>query len=124
MREFMNEFKRMREEKVSPTELENAKRAIVGQFALQLENPQGLLTNIVTRKLYNLPADYWDTYPQKVEAITAEDVQRVARKYIDLQHLQVVAVTDASKAREALAKYGTVQEFDAEGKPTQASKNQ
>lgn len=117
MKEFMYELKRLREEKVNPEELDNARRAIVGSFALSLEQPQSLLQNIITQKLYDLPADYWDTYPQKVAAITAEDIQSVARKYIDLDHLQIVAVGDASKAREVLAKYGKVEVYDAEGKP-------
>ena len=117
MKEFMYELKRIRDEKVSPEELDNAKRAIVGGFALSLEQPQSLLQNIITQKLYDLPADYWDTYPQKVAAITADDVQRVAKKYIDLEHLQIVAVGDASKARDVLANYGKVEVFDVEGKP-------
>jgi zinc protease len=121
MKEFMYELNRMRNEKVPAEELENAKRAIVGSFALSLEQPQSLLQNIITQKLYNLPADYWDTYPQKVDAITAEDVQRVAQKYLDMGHLQVVAVGDAAKAREVLSKYGKVEEFDAEGKPVNAN---
>lgn len=121
MKEFMYELKRLRDEKVPAEELENAKRAIVGSFALSLEQPQALLQNIITQKLYNLPADYWDTYPQKVDAITADDVQRAAQKYIDLGHLQVVAVGDASKAREVLAKYGKVEEFDADGRPVNAN---
>src|ERR1043166_3003478 len=121
MHEFMNELKRLRDQPVDPGELENAKRAIIGSFALSLEQPQQLLQNIITQKLYNLPADYWDTYPQKVTAITAADVQRVAQKYIDLGHLQVVAVGDASKAREVLSKYGTVEVFDADGKPVNAN---
>ncbi|HEX2269381.1 MAG TPA: pitrilysin family protein [Pyrinomonadaceae bacterium] len=120
MKEFMYELSRLRDEKVPAEELENAKRAIVGSFALSLEQPQSLLQNVITQKLYNLPADYWDTYPQKVAAITADDVQRVAKKYIDLGHLQVVAVGDASKARDVLAKYGKVEVFDAEGKPVAA----
>jgi zinc protease len=117
MKEFMYELNRMRDEKVSATELENAKRAMVGSFALSLEQPASLLQNIVLQKLYDMPADYWDTYPQKIMAITADDVQRIAQKYIDMGHLQVVAVGDASKTREILAKYGTVQEYDADGKP-------
>jgi predicted Zn-dependent peptidase len=123
MKEFMYELNRLRTDTVPADELENAKRAIVGSFALSLEQPQALLQNIITQKLYNLPADYWDTYPQKVAAITAGDVQRVAQKYIDMGHLQVVAVGDASKAREILAKYGKVEVYDADGKlvagPTQ-----
>ena len=117
MKEFMYELKRLRDEKVPADELENAKRAIIGSFALSLEQPQSLLQNIITQKLYDLPADYWDTYPQKVSAITAEDIQAIAQKYIDLEHLQVIAVGDASKARDVLSKYGKVEVIDAEGKP-------
>jgi zinc protease len=117
IREFMNEFKRIRDEKVTAVELENAKRAIIGQFALQLENPTGRLNNIITQKTYGFPANYWDTYPQKVNAVTAEDVQRVARKYVDVNHMQIVAVGDASKTRDVLAKFGSVQEYDGDGKP-------
>ena len=117
MKEFMYELKRLREEKVPTAEMENAKRAIVGSFALSLEQPQSLLQNIITQKLYDLPADYWDTYPQRVAEVTAEDIQAIAQKYIDLEHLQVIAVGDASKAREVLSKYGKVEVIDAEGKP-------
>jgi predicted Zn-dependent peptidase len=123
MTEFMYELKRLRDEKVTAVELENAKRAIVGGFALSLEQPQALLQNIITQKLYDLPANYWDTYPQKVESITAADVQRVAQKYIDMGHLQIVAVGDAVKTRAVLAKFGTVEEYDADGKPLRAVKN-
>jgi predicted Zn-dependent peptidase len=123
MKEFMYELKRLRDEKVTAVELENAKHAIVGGFALSLEQPQALLQNIITQKLYDLPANYWDTYPQKVEAITADDVQRVAQKYIDLNHLQIVAVGDATKTREALAKYGSVQEYNTDGNPSGSMKN-
>ena len=123
MKEFMYELNRLRTEPVSATELDNAKHAIIGSFALSLEQPQALLQNIITQKLYNLPADYWDTYPQKVSAITVADVQRAAQTYLDMGHLQVVAVGDASKAREVLAKYGKVQLYDADGKPVAGSEN-
>jgi zinc protease len=121
MKEFMYELKRLRDEKVPALELENAKRAIVGGFALSLESQNSLISNVVLQRLYNLPANYWDTYPQKVEAITADDIQRVAQKYIDLNHLQIVAVGDAAKTRAVLAKFGTVEEYDAEGKPVKAA---
>ncbi len=121
MKEFMFELNRLRTEPVPAEELENAKRSIIGGFALSLEQPQALLQNIITQKLYNLPADYWDTYPQRVSAITAADVQRVANKYIDMNHLQVVAVGDASKARDVLSKYGKVEVYDADGKPVGGS---
>lgn len=121
MDELMYELKRIRDEKVAADEFDRAKRTIIGSFALQLESPQGLLGNIITQKLEGLPADYWDTYTQKIAAITPDDVQRVARKYLDLNRLQVVAVGDASKITDVLKQYGTVEVFDTEGRPTKSS---
>lgn len=121
MKEFMYELKRIRDERVPATELEDAKRSLIGGFALSLEQPQGLLQNIITQKIYNLPADYWDAYPQKVAAITADEVQRAAQKYVDLAHMQIVAVGDASKVRDVLAKYGAVEIYDADGKPVKST---
>ena len=75
---------------------------------------------MIDLKLYGLPADYWDTYPAKISAVTAADVQRVARKYLTIDRMQVVAVGDAGKITDALKKYGTVETFDGEGKPVMA----
>jgi zinc protease len=60
-----------------------------------------------------LPADYWDTYPQRVEAITAADVQRVAKKYYDSSRLQIVAVGDSASVKGVLEKYGAVETLGA-----------
>ena len=120
MDELMYEIKRIRDEKVPLDEFDRAKHTIVGRFALQLESPPALLSNIITQRLYNLPADYWDSYPQKIAAITQDDVQRVARKYLDFSRLQVVAVGDASKITDVLKQYGTVEIYDTEGKPVKS----
>ena len=121
MKELFYEIKRIRDEKAPEEEFDNAKRAIIGGFALQLESPQAILQNIITRKIYNLPADYWDIYPQKIAAITRDEVQSVARKYLDLDHLQVVAVGDGKQLVDALRKYGSVEVYDTEGKPKPAT---
>ena len=117
MKELTAEIRRLSEEKPPQEEFDNAKRALIGNFALQLESPQTLLANIITQKLYGLPSDYWDTYPRQISSVTPEDVQRVARKYIDLKQLEVVAVGDAKQIAEPLRKYGSVETFDTEGRP-------
>lgn len=117
MTEFMKELNRIRDEKVPVEELEEQKRSIVASFALTLESPQQLLNYSITRKIYGLPDDYWDTYPAKIMAVTADDVQRVARQYINPQTQQVVVVGDAKKIKPVLEKFGTVVVFDADGKP-------
>jgi predicted Zn-dependent peptidase len=116
LKEFMYEIKRIREEKVPAGELENAKRSLIGSFALSLEQPPVLLSNMLTLRLYDFPDSYWDAYPQKIMAVTSEDIQRVAQKYYDPSRLQIIAVGDAGKIREALGKYGTVEMYDTEGK--------
>ena len=75
-----------------------------------------MLGNYVDVYLYKLPADYWDTYPYRINAITPADVQRVAQKYWTPDRLQIVAVGDADKIAHALAKIGTVKKFDTDGK--------
>lgn len=107
MRELMKEFARLAEEPVSKQELENAKRALVGRFALSLDSPSALLSNLATQKIYGFPDDYWDTYPKHIDAVTTKDIQRVAKKYYAADRLQLVAVGDASSVREVLEQYGT-----------------
>lgn len=109
MHELALELQRIANEPVTETELTNARRALVGRFALSLDSPASLMGNLATQKIYKLPADYWDTYPQRVEAITPADIQRVARKYYDRDHLQIVAVGDAKQVGKVLEKYGTVE---------------
>jgi predicted Zn-dependent peptidase len=117
--DLMDEIRQMRDVPVPAKDLENAKKAIVGSFALLLESPNAILSNYIDRHFYGLPADYWDTYASKIEAVTAEDIQRVAKKYWSPDRLQIVAVGDQSKVEAALKKLGTVKIYDAEGKQIQ-----
>jgi zinc protease len=118
MTEFLKEITRIRDESVTEKELEDSKRSIVASFALSLEDKTQLLNYQITRKVYELPADYWDTYPARINAVTIADVQRVARAYINPESIQIVAVGDASKIRTSLGKYGPVETYDIDGKKT------
>jgi len=117
MTEFLRELNRIRDEKVPDDELDAARRSVVARFALSLESPQQLIGYAITRKAYNFRADYWDKYPAQIAAIKANDVQRVAKKYIDPATMQVVAVGDANKIKTVMEKYGPVEIVDASGKP-------
>jgi predicted Zn-dependent peptidase len=121
LHELMYELKRLREEKVPQAELDDAKRSIVANFALSLENLQGQLNRWVTVKYYGLPSSYGDEYTEKIARLSADDVERVAKKYVDLDHLQLVVVGDAKQIKGAVEKYGAVDVYDAEGKPLPAA---
>jgi zinc protease len=115
LHEFFYEIRRVREEKVTGGPLEETKRSVVASFALSLERPARVLSFALTRKIYHLPDDYWDTYPAKIMAVSADDVQRVARKYLNPETLQLVAVGDGRKIKPILAKYGAVEVYDSAG---------
>ena len=115
--EFFKEIRRIGNEEVPVAELEASKRAIAASFALSLERPTAPLNFAILSKRYGFPPDYWDTYAEKIMTVTAEDVRRVARKYLDPDNLQLVAVGDGSKIKAELEKYGDVQVYDDSGRP-------
>ena len=116
LREMFGEFKRIREEPVPEKELDDARRAMVASFALSLEQPGTVLRNWLTVEYYGLSEDYWDRYPEKVAGVNAKVVQKMATKYVDLDHMQIVAVGDESKIKGGLEKFGNVVTYDTEGR--------
>jgi predicted Zn-dependent peptidase len=83
---------------------------------LSLEQPTAPLNFAIVSKRYGLPPGYWDAYPVKVMEITAADVRRVARRYLNPETMQLVAVGDSANIKAALEKYGPVQVYDNQGR--------
>ena len=98
LREFFYELERIRTEPVSDQELADAKNFLTGVFPIRAETQEGLTNLIVNQQLYDLPADYLQTYRANVEAISADDVRRVANKYIEPDKFAIVLVGDAKDA--------------------------
>jgi zinc protease len=90
---------------------------MVAQFALSMERPSSMLNFAVTSERYGFADDYWDKYPDQIMAVTAADVARVAKKYLNPAAVQIVAVGDATKVKPMLEKWGTVTLFAADGSP-------
>ncbi|MDO9274371.1 MAG: insulinase family protein, partial [Lutibacter sp.] len=102
--EFMKEIKTFRDTKVTDEELNNAKAAYIGSFVMALENPSTVASyalNIVTKKL---PENFYETYLQKINAVTVDDVQRVAQKYFSTDNARIVIVGKALDALPNLEK--------------------
>lgn len=117
--EFMHEINVMRENGMTPDELAFAKKGLLGNFALAFETPAqiaGALQNLI---LYSLPEDYFNTYLQNIEAVSLDDAQRVAGKYLDSSKMAVVVVGDLTKIKEGIAtlKLGDIVLCDTEGHP-------
>ena len=116
LRDLLAEITRLRDEAVPDQELTEARRSMVASFALSLESPAQLVSFYVTQWRYKLPADYYDRYAERIMAVTREQVQAAARKYLAADRLQIVAVGDPSRITETLKKLGAVETYDTEGK--------
>jgi predicted Zn-dependent peptidase len=115
LRDLLDEIRQLRDVPIPERELADAKRAMIASFALSLESPAQLLGLSVTAWRYNLPADYWDRYAERVSAVTSGQLQGIARKYLAADRLQIVAVGDPGPIAEPLRKFGTVEAYDANG---------
>jgi predicted Zn-dependent peptidase len=115
--DLLKDVASMRDAVVPEDELMDAKRAIVAGFALSLQSPEQVLNYYMTSWTYGLPKDYWDKYPAQIMAVTAAQAQAAAKKYWDPARLNIVAVGDATKIKDALAAKGELAVFDTEGKP-------
>ena len=100
--EFMRELGRIRTEPVSAEELDKAKRYVALGFPQTVEtNPQvaAQLASLVT---YGIDPSFLSTYVQRVMAVTAEDVRRVANQYVRPDNAVIVVVGDRSKVEAGL----------------------
>jgi zinc protease len=89
-----DEIRRIRAEKVSPEELETAKRGLIETFPRQFESKPAMLRLFVNDEWTKRPADYWQTFRRKVEAVTADDLLRVAKAQLDPDRMAILVVGD------------------------------
>jgi zinc protease len=75
---------------VTPEELSLATSYLDGVFPIRYETTGAVASALTALTIYGLPDDYFDGYRARVRAVTAEDVQRVAREYLRPEALQLV----------------------------------
>lgn len=102
--EFLKEIKRIRTELVDAENLKNVKAGYVGKFVMQIEKPQTIAQYALNIQKEGLPTDFYENYIKNINAVTAEDVMRVANKYIQADNLRVIITGKASETLLALEK--------------------
>ncbi|HEY0321142.1 MAG TPA: pitrilysin family protein [Pyrinomonadaceae bacterium] len=121
LKEFFYELGRIRDEVVSDKEMRDAKSFLTGVFPLQIETQEGLINRLVQIKMFNLPADYLQTYRDRISAVTAADIQRVARQYVQPDKAAIVIVGDAAAIMDQVKPYAqNVEVYDISGKRKEA----
>ncbi|MET0393715.1 MAG: pitrilysin family protein [Chitinophagaceae bacterium] len=124
VREFLYEINQMRTGQVSPDELANAKSQYNGSFALGMENTARIADFASNILINGLPANFYRTYLQKINAVTVADIQRVAKKYFNYDNTRVVVVGKQSQIVPGLKALGyPVKFYDKYAAPVEENAN-
>ena len=119
--QFLLELNKIKTEPVTKEELDLAKSFIAGGFARSLEGPQTVANFALNINMYKLPADYYETYLQKLSAVSVDDVTRVAKKYITPANARIVVVGNKDEVMPKLTVFdkedGKVQLYDIYANP-------
>ncbi len=120
--EFLKELRGIRGERpVTPAELEFSKQAIIRGFPRTFETPEQMANRLTDVVLYNLPDDYFNNYITRVRAVSVEDINRVANRYLDPSKMAILVVGDRKVIEpglRSLTDVGTTITFvDPEGRP-------
>lgn len=96
----------------TPEELKDAIAFYNGIFPRQFETLDQVTGQLTTVELYGLGKDYLPTYLDRIGKVTADDIRRVAQKFIDPRNMLIVVVGKADEVREGLKKFGPVTELE------------
>jgi len=118
LKEFFYELERIRSQPVSQKEITDAKAFLTGVFPIRLETQEGLIDQLVQIRMFGLPENYLDTYRDKVQAVTVEQIREVAERYVKPDQATIVIVGDGIQIEEQIAPYtDDVTFFNTAGKP-------
>ncbi len=104
--EMLREMRQMQDELVPEGELADARSYLAGTFPLALQTTDGLAAKLSSLSVYGLPDDYYDSYPERLMAVTADEVREAARRRLYPGRAAVVVVGDATQLRAGLEELG------------------
>jgi zinc protease len=106
LRLIVDEFTRLQRERIGDGELAGAQAYMTGSFPLTIETPGAIARQVVNVVFYDLSLDELRTYRQRANAVTPDDVLRVARQYIQPERLSIVMVGNAAAFTDQLTRAG------------------
>ncbi len=118
--EIFKEYKKIRTEKVTDEMLASVKAGYIGRFVMQIEKPQTIAGYALRIQTQNLPADFYENYIKNINAVTADDVMRVANKYFLADNSRILIVGKGADVVPALEKLKIpILFFDKYGNPVE-----
>lgn len=109
--EMIYEIRNLRDNGITAKELEDAKANLSGSFGRSLESPSTIASFAINMERYNLSADFYATYLQRLNALTIEDINAAAKKYLKPDNMYITVVGNGAVIQESLMAFGDVQRF-------------
>jgi zinc protease len=106
LRLMVDEFWRLQRERVGERELADAKAYLTGSFPLTIETPDAIATQVLNVLFYGLPVEQLESFRQRVNAVTVDEVERVARYYLRPDRLSIVLVGNVAAFEGQLRRLG------------------
>lgn len=106
LRLMVDEIARLQRDRVRHSELRGAQDYLAGNFPLSIETPNAIATRVLEAVLFGLDLEGLETYPERVRAVTPNDIQRVARNFLRPERLAIVLVGDAASFADDLPGVG------------------
>lgn len=119
--EILAQLERVRSEPVPAAELEAAKSYLIGSFPLRIQTAGQIAGQVATTVLLGRDLQDLTTYRERVRAVTAADIQRVAREYVRPDRAAIVVVGDAPRVLPMVERIAPVSLYDVEGRSLERS---
>jgi zinc protease len=110
----LEQVQSIQEHGISRAELETAQSYLVGHLALDFETSDNVAGKVLDLVQNGLPLDYWEKYPENVQALTPDAVNAAARKYLDTENDVVVFVGNIEDFKKDFKKFGETVEIPLE----------
>lgn len=117
--EMIYEIRNLKENGITEEELTMAKANLSGRFGRSLENPNTIATFAINIDRYNLPEDFYSNYLQRLDALTVEDINQVAAKYLKPENMYITVVGNGAAIKEGLAQFGEISMYNYKGDEVQ-----
>src|SRR5690606_6053069 len=95
--QFMYELKEIRQGEVTEEELQRVKNYMTGSFARSLESPSTIASFAINMDRYDLPEDYYTNYLKNISEVTADDVHKMAERFINPDNAYIIVVGKADE---------------------------
>ncbi len=106
LRLMVDEIAKLQRERVGERELSDAQAYLAGSFPLTIETPNDIATQVLNVIFYELPVTEIGSFRERVQAVTPDDIQRVAKQYIRPDRLSIVLVGNAKAFVPQLQRVG------------------